>query len=152
MAFSLVTTKKLWRSALNSILPPILALVAWTLLVWIWMYATRIPAIQKAKLDPQAAAHPGSLDVLPASVRSVADNYNHLMEQPTIFYALIVYLHLTQQGDAINTNLAWAYVVLRMVHSLVQNTANLVPLRFLVFSLSTVMLFAMVARAGLSLL
>ncbi len=136
---------------MNSILTPILALVAWSLLVWVWMYATRIPAIQKAKLDPQTAAHPGSLNVLPSSVRAVADNYNHLMEQPTIFYALVVYLHLTQQGDPVNTNLAWAYVVLRAVHSLVQNTANLVPLRFLIFSLSTMMLFAMVVRAGISL-
>jgi hypothetical protein len=136
----------------TSILTPILALVAWSLLVWIWMYATRIPAMQAQKVAPQAAAHPGSLDVLPSSVRAVADNYNHLMEQPTIFYALIVYLHLTQQGDPINVDLAWAYVALRVVHSLVQNTANLVPLRFLIFSLSTLPLFAMVARALLVLI
>ena len=137
---------------MTSILTPILALVAWSLLVWIWMYATRIPAMQAQKLAPQAAAHPGSLDVLPSSVRAVADNYNHLMEQPTICYALVVYLHLTQQGDPINVDLAWAYVALRVVHSLVQNTANLVPLRFLIFSLSTLPLFAMVVRALLILI
>ena len=137
---------------MNSILTPVLALVCWTLFVWLWMYATRIPAMQKMHLDPQAAAHPGSLDVLPSNVRSVADNYNHLMEQPTIFYALVVYLHLAGQGDAVNVDLAWGYVAIRMVHSLVQNTANLVPLRFLLFSVSTVCLFAMAARGVIAAL
>jgi len=66
---------------------PVLALVAWSLVVWTWMYATRLPAMQKVKIDPQTAKHPGSLDVLPSGARQVADNYNHLMEQPTIFYA-----------------------------------------------------------------
>ena len=137
---------------MNSILTPVLALVAWSLVVWLWMYATRIPAMQAHKVDPQSAAHPGSLNVLPSHVRSVADNYNHLMEQPTIFYALVLYLHLAGRGDMINVDLAWAYVGLRVVHSLIQNTANLVPLRFLVFSLSTLALFGMVVRAGLALL
>jgi hypothetical protein len=136
----------------NFILTPVLALVAWTLLVWLWMYATRIPAMQRLKIEPQTGAHPGSLDVLPSSVRSVADNYNHLMEQPTLFYALLVYLHLTHQGDALNIGLAWAYVALRVVHSLVQNTSNVVLVRFLVFSVSTLALFAMTARAVVALL
>jgi hypothetical protein len=126
--------------------------VGWTLLVWLWMYITRIPAMQNAKIDPQSAAHPGSLSVLPSPVRAVADNYNHLMEQPTIFYALAFYLHLTSQADALNVDLAWGYVALRVVHSLVQNTANIVPLRFLIFSISTLALFAMVIRAAIGLL
>lgn len=137
---------------MNSILTPVLALVVWSLLVWVWMYATRIPAMQAGKVDPQSAAHPGALNVLPSRVRSVADNYNHLMEQPTIFYALIVYLHLTNQGDALNIDLAWSYVGLRIVHSLIQNTANIVPLRFLIFTISTLSLFALAARAVLALI
>ena len=74
---------------MNSILAPVLALVVLSLLVWIWMYVTRIPAMQKAGIQPQEARFPGSLDRLPDSARQVADNYNHLMEQPTIFYALV---------------------------------------------------------------
>lgn len=136
---------------MNSILTPILALVVWSLLVWVWMYATRIPAMQAGKIDPQSAAHPGSLNVLPSRVRSVADNYNHLMEQPTIFYALIVYMHLTSQADALNIDLAWSYVALRVIHSLIQNTANIVPLRFLIFTLSTLTLFALAIRAVIAL-
>jgi len=137
---------------LNSILTPVLALVVWSLLMFVWMYATRIPAMQAGKIDPQSAAHPGSLDVLPSRVRAVADNYNHLMEQPTIFYALVVYLHLTQQGNPVNVGLAWAYVALRVVHSLVQNTTNVVLVRFMVFSLSTLALVAMALHAVLALI
>ena len=131
---------------MNPILTPVLALIAWSLLVWLWMYATRIPAMQKAGIDPQDAAHPGSLSALPSQVRAVADNYNHLMEQPTIFYALAFYLHLSGHADSLNVTLAWAYVATRVIHSLVQNTANIVALRFLIFTGSTLVLAAMVCR------
>ena len=67
-------------------LSPVLALVAWTLVMWVWMYATRIPAMNAAGIDPQEAAYPGTwAHRLKSGVRSVADNYNHLHEQPTIF-------------------------------------------------------------------
>jgi hypothetical protein len=127
-------------------LTPVLALIVWTLIVWLWMYATRLPAIQAAHLEPQMAAHPGSLDVLPTRVRAVADNYNHLMEQPTIFYALVFTVVLSGHTDAVNLYLAWAYVAARVIHSLVQNTINRVPVRFAVFALSTFALMAMAVR------
>jgi len=136
---------------MTSILTPVLALVCLSLLVWIWMYATRIPAMSKAKIDPQAAMHPGSLDSLPSSVRRVADNYNHLMEQPTIFYALVFYIFLAGIVDPLFIWLAWAYVGLRVVHTLIQCTINAVPLRFLVFAVSTLVLMVMAARAVLTL-
>lgn len=136
---------------MTSILTPVLALVCLSLLVWIWMYATRIPAMSSAKIDPQAAMHPGSLDVLPSSVRRVADNYNHLMEQPTIFYALVFYIFLAGIVDPLFIWLAWAYVGLRVLHTLVQCTVNVVNLRFLLFALSTLVLMVMAARAVLRL-
>jgi hypothetical protein len=126
-------------------LTPVLALIVWSLLVWIWMYATRIPAMQAAKIAPQDARFPGSLDVLPASARQVADNYNHLMEQPTIFYSLVFYVVLSGHTSPLSIDLAWAYVGLRILHSLIQGTANIVNLRFLVFALSTLALMAMSA-------
>lgn len=125
-----------------NVLAPVLALILWSLVVWVWMYATRIPAMLKAKIDPQAARFPGSLDVLPDKVRQVADNYNHLFEQPTIFYALAVYTYLTAGVTGLTCALAWAYVALRVVHSLVQGTVNIVNLRFLVFAVSTLVLIA----------
>ena len=130
----------------TSLLTPALALVCWTLIIWIWMYATRIPAMNAAKIDPQSARFPGSLDVLPDSARQVADNYNHLMEQPTIFYALVFYIWLAGRADDTAMYLAWTYVALRIVHSLIQCTVNRVPLRFMVFALSTLVLMAMAVR------
>lgn len=136
---------------MTSILTPVLALIVLTLVVWIWMYATRIPAMQKAGINPQNARFPGSLDVLPDVPRQVANNYNHLMEQPTIFYAMVFYLYLTGQTDQLNVWLAWGYVGLRVIHTLIQCTINAVTLRFTVFSLSTLCLMALAVRALMAL-
>ena len=133
-------------------LTPVLALVVWTLIIWIWMYATRIPAMQKAKVHPQSAIHPGSLSALPTGARVVADNYNHLHEQPTIFYALAIYSHLVGVGDALNIWLAWAYVGLRVLHSFMQIVAKKVVLRFYVFSAATIVLMVIAARNVYALL
>ena len=127
-------------------LSPIIALIAWTLIVWVWMYATRLPAIRAAGIDPNAHIHPGALDQLPAPVRVVADNYNHLHEQPTVFYALAFAAHLSGAADSVNTALAWAYVVLRIVHSFAQIVLKNVVIRFLVFALSTLMLIIITVR------
>ena len=117
------------------------------------MYATRIPAMKEAGLDPQEAAYPGTwAHRLRPGVRSVADNYNHLHEQPTLFYALMFFAVLTGGGDAVTLGLAWAYVMLRVVHSLVQATFNRVVVRFSIFALATFALMAMAAREALRLL
>jgi hypothetical protein len=130
---------------------PVLALVCWTLVVWVWMYATRIPAMQKARIAPQSAIHPGSLSALPTEARVVADNYNHLHEQPTIFYALAIYTHLAGAGDEISIALAWAYVGARIAHSLVQIVVRRVMLRFAIFSIGTLLLMAIAIRDVLML-
>jgi len=129
-------------------LTPALVLVAWTLVMWIWMYATRIPAMKESGIDPQDAAFPGTWAhrLRRASVRSVADNYNHLHEQPTIFYALMFFAAITGGGDTVALRLAWAYVILRIVHSLVQATFNRVVVRFGVFALASLVLMAFTAR------
>ena len=137
---------------MSSMLAPVLALIVLSLVVWVWMYATRIPAMQRAKIDPQSAAHPGSLDVLPSSARRVADNYNHLMEQPTIFYALVFVIVLSGHSDGLNVDFAWAYVGLRVLHTLIQCTVNVVNLRFLVFALSTIVLMVMTAREVMTMM
>lgn len=132
-------------------LTPVIALITWTLIVWIWMYLQRIPAMQAAGIEPDDARHPGSLNILPRAARQVADNYNHLHEQPTIFYALAFYAQLAGTADAININLAWAYVGLRVVHSLVQGTINRVMVRFGLFALSSLVLIAITVRCLLAL-
>ncbi|MAW81699.1 MAG: hypothetical protein CMI63_15790 [Parvularcula sp.] len=135
-----------------TMLTPVLALIVWTLIVWIWMYATRIPAMQKAKINPQDALKPGALDVLPLEARVAADNYNHLHEQPTIFYALAIYSHLAGVTDPLNIWLAWGYVALRIVHSLAQIVVKKVILRFQLFALASLVLMIITARNVLALL
>ena len=127
-------------------LAPVIALIVWTLIIWAWMYATRIPAMQKAKINPQSAIHPGSLSGLPENVRAVADNYNHLHEQPTVFYALAFYTHLVAPIDFISVALRWAYVALRVVHSIAQIVLRNVMVRFGVFMMSSVILIFMAIR------
>lgn len=135
----------------QSILTPVLMLISWTLIIWAYMYARRIPAMQGAQIDPDSAKHPGSLDSLPTRVRAAADNYNHLHEQPTVFYALALYSHLAGMADPLNVMLAWAYVGLRVLHSLIQITVNKVMMRFLLFALSSLALIGIAVRNLLAL-
>lgn len=129
------------------ILQPVIILVAWTLVMWVWMYATRIPAMKAAGLAPDDVREKSRLGELPLAVRQVADNYNHLHEQPTTFYALIIAVALLGLGDPLNVQLAWAYVVLRIVHSLIQGTIHRILPRFVVFALSSICLMIITARA-----
>ena len=104
----------------SPILQPAIALVLWTFVMWAWLYATRIPAIQASggPLSPESTTAEMNARI-PARVRWKADNYNHLMEQPTLFYAVTLALALLGAGAGLNLALAWLYVGLRIVHSLV---------------------------------
>ena len=130
----------------HSLLTPMLALVVWTLVMTVWMYAVRIPAIQRAGIDPNGAREPTSLDALPLKVRQVGYNLNNLMEQPTVFYALVAYSYLAGQQNAVNLALAWAYVAIRVAHSLMQATVNIVLVRFSIFVLGTLVLAVLAGR------
>ena len=130
----------------QSVLHAVLGMGVLSLVMFLWMYATRLPAMSRAKVNPQDAMHPGSLSMLPSEARRVADNYNHLWEAPTLFYAMAFYVVVTGHADAIHAASAWAYLGLRILHSLVQATINKVTLRFALFSLSWVALGAMIVR------
>jgi len=120
------------------------------MVMWVWMYATRIPAMQKQKIDAKGLVGTTGRtldDALPAEVQWKAHNYNHLMEQPTVFYAVALALAIGGQGDGLNTQLAWAYVALRVVHSLVQATINRVMLRFAIFAVASLALVALCINA-----
>lgn len=134
----------------SPILAPVVALVAWSMVMWLWMYVTRIPAIQKMKLKLDSQAPRGEqMNTLPANVRWKADNYNHLMEQPTIFYAVALALAIAGAGDGLNLELAWAYVGLRVVHSLVQALINKIEVRFSIFFLSSLVLIGLIYNAAM---
>ncbi|MEP5939235.1 MAG: MAPEG family protein [Erythrobacter sp.] len=137
----------------NEILQPAVALMIWTMVMWAWMYATRIPAMTKAKVDVDKLVRDpnASLDhALPANVQWKAHNYNHLHEQPTLFYAVVVILVLLGEGGAANALLGWIYLGLRVAHSLVQATANKVMVRFVLYAISSLVLMGLIAKAALA--
>lgn len=131
-------------------LAPVIALVLWTFVMWAWMYVTRIPAINAARmrLDPNAPRGE-QMNQLPPSVRWKADNYNHLFEMPTLFYAVALTLALLGDFSKLSLSLAWAYVGLRVVHSLWQATVNIIVPRFALFAVSSLVLLALSIRAAL---
>ena len=133
------------------ILAPAAVLVLWSLVMLLWMSATRFPAFAKAGLK-MGEAEPGSryIDVepmMPAKVNWKSHNYTHLMEQPTIFYAAVAILALAGEGSGINVTFAWAYVVIRVVHSIWQATVNIIPVRITLFTLSTLCLWVLAVNA-----
>ena len=136
------------------ILQPVVALTIWTMVMWAWMYVTRIPAMSKSPDIDTKNLQGGTgkdLDgVLPAHIQWKAHNYNHLHEQPTIFYAVALVLAMVGQGDGMNALLAWIYVGLRVMHSLVQATANKVMIRFMLFLLSGIVLIALILHASIT--
>ena len=138
----------------NAIVAPVVALVLWTLIVQAWMYATRLPAMRRAgiSLKGRRGGRPGGLDgVVEDQAQWKAHNYNHLMEQPTIFYATALSLALIGAGNGVNLYLAWAYVGLRVLHSLVQATANVILYRFALFNLASLVLLALAIHAAMAL-
>ncbi|MBM3512443.1 MAG: MAPEG family protein [Alphaproteobacteria bacterium] len=135
----------------SAILLPAMALVLWSFVMWAWLYATRIPAIIRFKIPMPPTMTKNDLNAaLPADVRWKADNYNHLMEQPTLFYAVAMAAAIAGAGEGVNAALAWSYVGLRIVHSLVQATTNVIKLRFAVFMLASLVLLALSVRVTMA--
>ena len=136
-----------------TILQPVVMLLAWTMVMWVWMYATRIPAMAAAGMD--AARMVGSTgaslrEQLPDPVSWKADNYNHLHEAPTLFYAVAIVLAIIGEGDGTASLVAWAYVALRIAHSIVQATVNRVVVRFALFALSSLALMVLIGQAAVA--
>jgi hypothetical protein len=135
----------------SEILKPLTILALWSMAMWAWMYLTRIPALLRSP-DYDAKTSIGSVGAdlrafLPPRVQWKADNYNHLMEQPTVFYAVGLALALMGAGDGFNATLAWGYVAFRIVHSLVQVLVNRVLVRFALHLVGTTPLLLLTANA-----
>jgi hypothetical protein len=132
------------------ILKPVVVLLGWTMVMWLWMYATRIPAMLQAGIDAKGLVGTTGASLraqLPERVSWKADNYNHLHEAPTLFYAVAIVLAVIGHGDGLNATIAWAYVGLRIAHSVVQATINKVALRFALFALSSLALMVLIFHA-----
>ena len=132
---------------------PVVALLVWTMVMFSWMYATRISAMMKAGIDIsnlRGTTGRSLDDVLPAKVQWKAHNYNHLLEQPLLFYAVCLLLMLLNVEGRVAVLLAWTYVGLRIAHSLLQVTVNVVKFRFALFFIASLALIGLIGLAGMA--
>jgi hypothetical protein len=139
----------------SPLLAPVVALVAWTLVIMTWMAFTRLPAMKKAGIDVTklVGGRGQNLEgVIPDQVQWKSHNYTHLLEQPTIFYAIVLTLAMMGMNQPINLWLAWAYVGLRVLHSMIQCTSNIVRFRFPLFALASLCLLGLTVHAGARIL
>jgi len=135
----------------SPIFAPAIVLVLWSLLMLAWLAVTRLPAMARSGIDLGSIVGSRGVNlegVIPDKVNWKSHNYTHLMEQPTLFYATVIILGVTGAGDGLNLALAWAYVGLRIAHSIVQAVWNRVSVRFALFSAATVALLLLAFNAA----
>ncbi len=131
---------------MNPIIYPVIAMLALTAMVWLALFATRMPAIAKSGLPPHAFATPQGIEQLPSYTVNISNNFKNLCEVPIVFYALCLTLAVSDQVDGTQVSLAWGFVLLRALHSLVQCTYNKVMHRFLAYLGSCLLLWAMLIK------
>jgi uncharacterized MAPEG superfamily protein len=137
----------------NSILAPAAVLVVWSIVMLIWLAGARLPAMSKIGIDLSKAVGDRGVDIdpnVPPSVAWKSHNYAHLMEQPTIFYATIMILAISNSATPLMVSFAWGYTILRVIHSIWQATINKVGIRFVFFLLSSICLGVLAVQALLA--
>jgi hypothetical protein len=132
------------------IFQPFLATMLLTLVVWIYMYVRRLRFIFSSGLDPKRMTPLELARLSPPQVSAPSDNLKNLLELPTVFYAIVLYIYVTHQVDAVLVGAAWVFFVFRALHSVVHCTFNFIPLRFVLYVISAGALWLMVLRAALS--
>jgi hypothetical protein len=133
----------------NAIFSPFFAMILLTLIVWIYMYVQRIRFITSRKLTPEELEPIAFAQISPPSISNPSDNLKNLFEMPILFYALVLYLFLTQQVDMVYVSAAWGFVLFRTMHSAVHCTFNRVMLRFYLYLYSSIALWFIAGRAAL---
>jgi hypothetical protein len=136
----------------RAIFAPFLSVMLLTLIVWFYMYAKRIPLIQKSKINPNTLTPAELARISPPPVANPSDNLKNLFELPTLFYALVLYLFVTSKVNETYLIAAWVFAAFRVLHSAVHCTVNIVMLRFWLYGISALALWFMVIRAALSAL
>ena len=136
----------------SAILQPVFVVALLSMVMTILMYITRVSAMKKLRIHPQRAKDTGKLkDLLPEEVTRISNNYNHLFEQPTLFYAVAISIAVLGHVDAIHIYSAWVYAILRILHSIVQATVDIVMLRFSLFLGSWIALSIMIIHESITL-
>ena len=136
----------------SAIFAPFMTVMLLTLIVWVYMYARRIPFLQKSKTNLNTLTPAELARISPAAVANPSDNLKNLFELPVLFYALVLYLQATGKVDATYLVAAWIFAAFRILHSAVHCTVNIVMVRFWLYAISALALWFMVARAALSAL
>ena len=134
----------------KAILAPAAVLVLWTIIMLFWLAGTRLPAMKKIGVDLGKAVGGNGAEAdlaVPPSVAWKSHNYTHLMEQPTLFYAVVFILAITGTATPLMVSFAWAYTIIRIAHSLWQSTINKVSIRFVLFLMSTLCLLVLSVHA-----
>ena len=135
----------------TAIFGPFFAMILLTFVVWVYLYARRIPFIRSANLSPEQMITPGVFaNLSPPAVNNPSENFKNLFEMPVLFYALALYLFATNQVDAVYLTAAWIFVVFRVLHSLVHCTVNIVTLRFGLYLVAALAVWFVAFRAGLA--
>src|SRR3954470_16693881 len=132
------------------IFQPFLATMILTLVVWVYMYARRLRFIFSSGLDPRQMTPLELARLSPPQVSTPSDNLKNLLELPTVFYAVVLYIYVAHQVDAAFVVAALGFFVFRAFHSLVHCTFNFIPLRFVLYAISACALWFMVVRAAIS--
>ena len=136
----------------EEIFAPMMAMMLLTFVVWVYMYARRIPFIQSANLTPDQLTPAALAELSPPSVSNPSDNLKNLFEVPVLFYALCLYLYVTEQVDTQYLAAAWIFVLFRVLHSAMHCTLNIVIVRFWLYFAATAAFWFMFFRAGLNML
>ena len=128
----------------TALLQPVIVLGLWSVVMMVVTIASRVSYMSNLDIAPEEAKHTSDISSkLPSNIRQIGDNYNHLHEQPTVFYAVAIAIALSGHGEGVQVQLAWAYVILRIIHSLIQSIYNNVMHRFIVFFISGILIGAM---------
>jgi hypothetical protein len=134
----------------GAIFGPFLSVMCLTLVVWLYMYARRIPFLQKSRIDLDTLSAAELARISPRAVSNPSDNLKNLFELPTIFYAVVLFLYVTSKVDGAYLIAAWVFATFRILHSAVHCTVNIVMLRFWLYCIAALALWFMVVRAALN--
>ena len=133
------------------IFQPFVATMILTMVVWVYMYGRRLPFIFANGLDAKQMTPLELARLSPPQVSNPSDNLKNLFELPTVFYAVVLYLYVTNQVDTAHLSAAWVFFVFRATHSAVHCTFNFIPLRFVLYVISAAALWFMVLRAAIAI-
>ena len=129
---------------------PFLAMMLLTLVVWIYMYVRRLSFIFSKRLDPKQMTPSELARLTPSRVSNPSDNLKNLFEMPTVFYAVVLHIYVTNKVDAVYVAAAWTFFLFRALHSVVHCTFNFIPLRFVLYVISAMAVWFMVVRAAIA--